>query len=111
MTDAIEVTALRKSFGRTRALDGLDLHVAVGEVHGFLGPNGAGKTTTIRVLLGLLRADGALALGLSWAATGWIFAAVAGVTAALSESARTARGMAIAVLGLSYLLRAEPGGD
>ena len=42
----------------TRALDGLDLEVAEGEVHGFLGPNGAGKSTTIRVLLGLLRADG-----------------------------------------------------
>jgi ABC-2 type transport system ATP-binding protein len=48
---------LRKSFGRTLALDGLDLSVRSGEVHGFLGPNGAGKTTTIRILLGLLRAD------------------------------------------------------
>ncbi|HEV2347235.1 MAG TPA: ABC transporter ATP-binding protein [Actinocrinis sp.] len=54
---AIEITGLRKNFGRTRALDGLDLRVAPGEVHGFLGPNGAGKSTTIRVLLGLLRAD------------------------------------------------------
>jgi len=53
----ISVSGLRKSFGRTRALDGLDLEVRPGEVHGFLGPNGAGKTTTIRVLLGLLRAD------------------------------------------------------
>ncbi|MER7173525.1 ABC transporter ATP-binding protein [Streptomyces mesophilus] len=57
MTMAIEVSGLHKSFGRTRALDGLDLDVATGEVHGFLGPNGAGKSTTIRVLLGLLRAD------------------------------------------------------
>jgi polyether ionophore transport system ATP-binding protein len=57
MTVAIEVTGLTKNFGRTRALDGLDLTVARGEVHGFLGPNGAGKTTTLRVLLGLLRAD------------------------------------------------------
>jgi ABC-2 type transport system ATP-binding protein len=57
MTTAIDVTGLVKSFGRTRALDGLDLSVAPGEVHGFLGPNGAGKTTTLRVLLGLLRAD------------------------------------------------------
>jgi ABC-2 type transport system ATP-binding protein len=57
MTDAIEVSGLVKTFGRTRALDGLDLTVATGEVHGFLGPNGSGKTTTIRVLLGLLRAD------------------------------------------------------
>ncbi|HZN19020.1 MAG TPA: ABC transporter ATP-binding protein [Micromonosporaceae bacterium] len=57
MTSAIEVSGLVKSYGRTRALDGLDLTVDSGEVHGFLGPNGAGKTTTIRILLGLLRAD------------------------------------------------------
>ncbi len=55
--NAIEVSGLRKAFGTTVALDGLDLTVAAGEVHGFLGPNGSGKTTTIRVLLGLLRAD------------------------------------------------------
>lgn len=54
---AVEVRGLHKSFGRFRALAGLDLVVAPGEVHGFLGPNGAGKSTTIRVLLGLLRAD------------------------------------------------------
>jgi ABC-2 type transport system ATP-binding protein len=59
--NVIEVSGLRKAFGRTRALDGLDLSVSPGEVHGFLGPNGAGKTTTIRVLLGLLRADGGTA--------------------------------------------------
>ncbi|GFE23709.1 ABC transporter ATP-binding protein [Streptomyces nigrescens] len=58
---AIRVDGLHKSFGRTHALDGLDLQVAAGEVHGFLGPNGAGKSTTIRVLLGLLRADGGTA--------------------------------------------------
>jgi ABC-2 type transport system ATP-binding protein len=52
------VSGLRKSYGKTVALDGLDLSVAEGEVHGFLGPNGSGKTTTIRILLGLLRADG-----------------------------------------------------
>ena len=57
MTNAIEVRGLRKSFGRTVALDGLDLTVRTGEVHAFLGPNGAGKTTTIRILLGLLRKD------------------------------------------------------
>src|ERR1700738_2292761 len=57
MTNAIEARDLRKSYGRTRALDGLDLSVRTGEVHSFLGPNGAGKTTTIRILLGLLRAD------------------------------------------------------
>jgi ABC-2 type transport system ATP-binding protein len=54
---AIAVSGLVKTFGPTRALDGLDLTVNTGEVHGFLGPNGAGKTTTIRILLGLLRAD------------------------------------------------------
>ena len=57
MANAIEIRGLRKSFGRTTALDGLDLEVRAGEVHAFLGPNGAGKTTTIRILLGLLRKD------------------------------------------------------
>jgi ABC-2 type transport system ATP-binding protein len=57
VSTAISVSALVKSFGPTRALDGLDMTVRTGEVHGFLGPNGAGKTTTIRVLLGLLRPD------------------------------------------------------
>lgn len=56
-TPAISIRGLVKTFGRTRALDGLDLEVSPGEVHGFLGPNGAGKSTAIRVLLGLLRAD------------------------------------------------------
>ncbi|WP_166139463.1 ABC transporter ATP-binding protein [Nocardioides ochotonae] len=54
---AVQVEGLVKTFGRVRALDGLDLQVRPGEVHGFLGPNGSGKSTTIRVLLGLLRAD------------------------------------------------------
>jgi ABC-2 type transport system ATP-binding protein len=58
MAAAIAVSDLVKNFGRTRALDGLDLTVQAGEVHGYVGPNGAGKTTTIRILLGLLRADG-----------------------------------------------------
>ena len=57
MESTITASGLQKSFGRTRALDGLDLDVRAGEVHGFLGPNGSGKTTTIRILLGLLRAD------------------------------------------------------
>ncbi len=56
MTDVIDVRDLRKNFGHVHALDGLDLQVSEGEVHGFLGPNGAGKSTTIRVLLGILRA-------------------------------------------------------
>jgi ABC-2 type transport system ATP-binding protein len=58
VTAAISVSGLVKDFGAARALDGLDLTVRAGEVHGFLGPNGAGKTTTVRVLLGLLRRDG-----------------------------------------------------
>ncbi|MFV0260582.1 MAG: ATP-binding cassette domain-containing protein [Acidimicrobiales bacterium] len=53
----IELQSVVKRFGSVRALDGLDLTVRAGEVHGFLGPNGAGKTTAIRVLLGLIRAD------------------------------------------------------
>ncbi len=61
MDDAITTRGLRKSFGSTVALDGLDLAVAAGEIHGFLGPNGSGKSTTIRILLGLLRADGGTA--------------------------------------------------
>ena len=58
LNPVILASGLVKTFGATRALDGLDLTVGPGEVHGFLGPNGAGKTTTIRVLLGLLRRDG-----------------------------------------------------
>jgi ABC-2 type transport system ATP-binding protein len=57
MTTAISTTGLVKSFGAIKALDGLDLAVDTGQIHGFLGPNGAGKTTTLRILLGLLRAD------------------------------------------------------
>jgi ABC-2 type transport system ATP-binding protein len=57
MSSAISISGLVKTFGSTVALDGLDLEVETGEVHGFLGPNGSGKTTTIRILLGLLRAD------------------------------------------------------
>jgi ABC-2 type transport system ATP-binding protein len=57
MSSAIEAHGVVKAFGSTRALDGLDLRVEHGEVHGFLGPNGAGKTTLMRVLLGLLRHD------------------------------------------------------
>jgi len=56
MTTVLEARGLVKTFGRVRALDGLDLEVREGEVHGFLGPNGSGKSTTIRILLGLLRA-------------------------------------------------------
>jgi ABC-2 type transport system ATP-binding protein len=58
MDDVIRTSGLQKRFGVTRAVDGLDLSVAEGEVHGFLGPNGAGKTTTLRLLLGLLHPDG-----------------------------------------------------
>ncbi|ANW66227.1 ABC transporter ATP-binding protein [Mycobacterium sp. djl-10] len=54
---AIDIRGLRKRFGSAIALDGLELSVCEGEVHGFLGPNGAGKSTTIRILLGLVRAD------------------------------------------------------
>jgi len=56
MTTVIRTRDLHKDYGRTHALDGLDLDVEEGQIHGFLGPNGAGKSTTIRVLLGLARA-------------------------------------------------------
>lgn len=58
MDTVIQTRQLTKHYGRVRALDGLDLEVTAGEVHGFLGPNGAGKSTTIRVLLGLARKSG-----------------------------------------------------
>ena len=58
MPPAIYCSNLVKTFGPARALDGLDLEVAIGEVHGFVGPNGAGKTVTTRIILGLLRRDG-----------------------------------------------------
>ena len=61
MTTLISLAGITKRFGRTTALDGLDLTVRAGEVHGFLGPNGAGKSTTLRILLGLVRADGGTA--------------------------------------------------
>jgi len=57
MTNVVEMTGVVKRFGTVTALDGLDLAVAEGEVHGFLGPNGAGKTTTLRLLLGMLRSN------------------------------------------------------
>ena len=57
MEFAIDLANVVKTFGKTRALDGLDLQVRLGEVSGFLGPNGSGKSTTIRVLLGLLHKD------------------------------------------------------
>ncbi len=55
---AVEATGLVKTFGETRAVDGVDLAVRRGSVYGVLGPNGAGKTTTIRMLATLLRPDG-----------------------------------------------------
>lgn len=57
MTTVVRTRGLQKRYGRARALDGLDLEVSAGEIHGFLGPNGAGKSTTIRILLGLARAS------------------------------------------------------
>jgi ABC-2 type transport system ATP-binding protein len=61
MTYAIETSGLTKSFGATKALSGIDLHIRKGSVYGLLGPNGAGKTTTIRILATLLKPDGGTA--------------------------------------------------
>ncbi|HEY2950072.1 MAG TPA: ATP-binding cassette domain-containing protein [Micromonosporaceae bacterium] len=57
MNSAIETEGLVKRFGRTTALDGVDLHVRAGTVLGLLGPNGAGKTTMVRILATLVRPD------------------------------------------------------
>jgi ABC-2 type transport system ATP-binding protein len=62
VTAVLEISGLRKSYrtrkGVRRALDGFDMVVEAGEVHGFLGPNGSGKTTTLRTLLGLIKPNG-----------------------------------------------------
>ena len=60
--NAIQVQGLTKSYGKVRALRGIDLQVQRGEIFGFLGPNGAGKTTTIRCMLDMIRPDGGKAL-------------------------------------------------
>ena len=64
----IETRGLTRRYGRTTAVDGLDLTVRTGEIHGFLGPNGAGKTTTLKMLAGLLRptAGTVTIAGLDW---------------------------------------------
>src|ERR1700754_3700568 len=62
MEYAIEARSLRKRFGDTQALDGVDLAVRTGTVHGVLGPNGAGKTTAVRILATLLKADAGSAI-------------------------------------------------
>jgi ABC-2 type transport system ATP-binding protein len=55
--DMLKVSAISKSFGAVRAVDGVSFHVSEGEIYGLLGPNGAGKTTTISMVCGLLRPD------------------------------------------------------
>ena len=62
MNAVLEIAGLQKTYrsrkGVRRALDGFDMVVEAGQVHGFLGPNGSGKTTTLRTLLGLIRPNG-----------------------------------------------------
>ena len=77
---AIETSRLTKTFGQVRALNGLDLRVRTGEVHGFLGPNGAGKSSTLRILLGLIRATSGQARVLGadpWSQSGAVHARLA----------------------------------
>lgn len=57
MTDALQLRALRKTFGKNVAVESIDLDVRAGELYALLGPNGAGKTTTLRMVAGLLRPD------------------------------------------------------
>ncbi len=63
---AIEATGLAKSFGKTRAVCGVDLAVPAGSIYGVLGPNGAGKSTTIRMLATLIKPDAGSARVLGW---------------------------------------------
>src|ERR1700685_1453905 len=89
-TPAIEAAGLVKHYGKTKALDGLDLSVPLGTVYGLLGPNGAGKTTAVRVLATLLRADAGQARVLghdvaTQAAAGRRVIGVTGQYAALDE--------------------------
>ena len=86
---ALQVEGLTKSFGSVHALRGLDLVVPQGQVTGFLGPNGAGKSTTIRILLGLLRADGGRATAPACLAAGIGQAGVATPETGACEATRT----------------------
>jgi ABC-2 type transport system ATP-binding protein len=102
MDQAIATSGLVKTFGAARALDGLDLEVSVGEVHGFLGPNGAGKSTAIRLLLGLLRPDAGRAQVLSrdpWGDAAALHAQMAYVPGDVSLWPTLSGGEVIDVLG------------
>ena len=54
----LKIEKLTKKYGKTYALNGLDMEVKKGDIYGFVGPNGAGKTTTLRIISGLLKSDG-----------------------------------------------------
>ncbi|MEU6717365.1 ABC transporter ATP-binding protein [Nonomuraea sp. NPDC046802] len=102
MTDAITMAGLVKSFGPTQALNGLDLVVRTGEVHGFLGPNGAGKSTTIRILLGMMRPDAGTARllgGDPWTQTGELHRRLAYVPGDVTLWPNLSGGEAIDLLG------------
>jgi ABC-2 type transport system ATP-binding protein len=102
MTDPITIDDVYKSFGSTKALQGLSLTVGEGSVHGFLGPNGSGKSTTIRILLGLIRADrGSVTLlgGDPWNDTGSVHQRVAYVPGDVNLWPQLTGGEVIDLLG------------
>jgi len=110
-TAAVSATGLRKSFGDTLVLDGIDLHVPAGTIFSLLGPNGAGKTTTIKILSTLIRADGgdAIVAGHDVTAQPDLVRAAIGVTGQLSavDDLLTGQENLLLMADLNHLERRE----